>query len=151
MAHNRSSFLTILIVIALLGLVFVVDARRKAVQDQLQRLTVRLEQLQSGNAEQNKEAARRIVEKVRRHIAIPADIEPTVATVVDVEKLRERNAFYAKAENGDHLIVTPDRAILYDPDKDVILDVVPVQLKPLAGEAAAGAAAAPVAAGGTRE
>ena len=37
----------------------------------------------------------------------------------------------SKAENGDHLVVTPERAILYDPDEDVILDVVPVQVQPV--------------------
>jgi len=129
MAKNRSNSLIIIVVIALMGLVFVIDGKRKAVTDQLQNLTVRLEQLQSGNTQQNREAASRIVERVKRHIVIPEGIEPTVATVVDVETLRERNVFYEKAENGDHLIVTPTRAILYDPDKDIILDVVPVQLQ----------------------
>ncbi|MBT4119868.1 MAG: hypothetical protein HOE29_03035, partial [Candidatus Peribacter sp.] len=68
---------------------------------------------------------------------IPEDIEPTVATIVDVEILKEKNPFYAKAENGDHLIVTPTRAILYSSKTKKIIDVVPVQLEPVAGEGSA--------------
>ena len=81
---------------------------------------------------QNVAAAKEIVDKVRRHIVIPTAIEPTVATIVDVNTLKARNEFYKDAKNGDNLIVTPTRAILYDPDKDIILDVVPVQLTPQA-------------------
>ena len=79
-----------------------------------------------------------LVFRVRRCVGVgsrtgrvPAtDVEPTVATIVNVEELRKNNAFYNKAENGDHLVVTTERAILYDPDEDIILDVIPVQLQP---------------------
>lgn len=71
-----------------------------------------------------------ILEKVRRHIQIATDVEPTVATVVNADSLRVKNAsFYAQAENGDALIVTKDRAILYSVKKDIILNVVPVRLQ----------------------
>lgn len=84
---------------------------------------------QSGNA--SREEARQIVEKVKKHIVLDEGVEPTVATIVDIETLQRRNPFYKKARNGDHLIVTPQRAILYDSEKDIILDVIPVQIKPL--------------------
>ena len=77
-----------------------------------------------------------VVERLRKHIQLSTDVEPTVATIVNVEELRKRNPFYNKAENGDHLVVTTDRAILYDPDHDIILDVIPVQLQPAAASAA---------------
>ncbi len=57
-------------------------------------------------------------------------MDPTVATIINAESLKSRNPFYERAENGDHLIVTPTRAVLYDPDKDIILDVIPVQIQP---------------------
>lgn len=116
--------------IALLALVFVMDVRRRDAEEQLHNLTVRLEQLQGSNTQENQEAARRVVERVRELMDIPADVEPTVATIVDVEALRQQNPFYNKAENGDHLVVTPERAILYSVKKDIILDVVPVQIQP---------------------
>lgn len=122
--------LSAVIVIALLILVVTLETRRSQAQNQLEQLTIRLEQLQTGNTSQNREAAERIVERVRTLIAIPDDVVPTVATIIDVETLRQRNPFYLKAENGDHLIVTADRAILYDPDENKIIDVLPVQLQP---------------------
>jgi len=53
-----------------------------------------------------------------------------------VDQLRETNVFYQKAENGDFLVVTPTRAVLFREDSDgdgeadrgIILDVVPVQI-----------------------
>ncbi len=71
-----------------------------------------------------------IVDAVGKLYALPPGIDPTVATIVDVDALRKTNTFYAKAENGDTLVVTADRAILYDPKKKIILDVVPVQIQP---------------------
>ena len=82
---------------------------------------------------ESKEEAQRIVAKVKTHIQIDDSVEPTVATIVDVETLKKRNPFYNRAKNGDHLIVTPDRAILFDMEADIILDVIPVQLEPLEG------------------
>lgn len=116
--------------ILLLGLVVVLDARRRDAEKRLEQISVQLEQVQ--NPEQSREKARGIVKKVQRHVRIPDTPEPTVAAILDVAKLRERNAFYAKAENGDYLIVTQTRAILYDPEGDVILDMVPVQVQPAA-------------------
>jgi len=121
-------FLLPALVVVLVVLVIVLDAQRRTAERRLEQLSVQLEQVQ-GNAEENRERARAIVTKARKHIDIPTDVEPTVAAIVDVAKLRERNPFYNKAENGDYLIVTETRAILYDPDKDRILDVVPVQLE----------------------
>ena len=133
---NNSPFRKLLmtvILIALIALVFTIDVRRRDAEEQLKNLTVRLEQLQTGNTEQNREAAKLVVEMVRKLIDIPEDIEPTVATIVDVEELKKQNPFYEKAKNGNHLIITPERAILFDSDRNLILDVVPVQLQPAEG------------------
>lgn len=125
-----------LLLIALVVLVFVLDLQRRQAQRELKNLSVRLEQLQGGNTEENQERAREVVRKVRNLMDIDTSVEPTVATIVDVEQLQERNPFYEKAQNGDFLIVTPTRAILYREDSDgdgaidngLILDVVPVQI-----------------------
>jgi hypothetical protein len=135
--------LPIIFVIGLIILVFTLENRRQAAQKQLEQLTVRLEQLQTGNSSQNREAAQKVIEKVRKHIRLTTDVEPTVATIVNVEELRKRNPFYNKAENGDHLVVTTDRAVLYDPESDIILDVIPVQLQPAEPAPGATPAAAP--------
>ena len=131
-----------LLVIALIALVVVLDAQRRSAETELKNLTVRLEQLQ-GNTQENQERAKQIVDRVRALIEIPTDVTPTVATIVDVEKLRAQNPFYNGAENGDFLIVTPTRAILFDADRGVIIDVVPVQIQQNA--AASSAASVPAA------
>lgn len=128
---SMRKLLSLAFVIALIGLVFTLETQRQEAQKQLERLTVRLEQLQGGNS-QNREAAKKVIERVRKHMIISTDVEPTVATIVNVEELRRQNPFYNKAENGNHLVVTTDRAILYDTDRDIILDVIPVQLQPAA-------------------
>jgi Asp-tRNA(Asn)/Glu-tRNA(Gln) amidotransferase C subunit len=125
----RSKQLLLVAIIALIILVGALEVRRRAVEEQLKNLTVRLEQLQ-GNTEENRAEAQRIITKVQQLMEIDVSVEPTVATIVDVDVLRERNAFYDKAENGDFLVVTPTRAILYDEENNVIIDVIPVQITP---------------------
>ncbi len=70
-----------------------------------------------------------ILARVSRHILLPENIKPTIAEILDVATLQARNAFYKNAVNGDYLIVTTTRTILYSPSKDVIIDVMPVQLE----------------------
>jgi len=118
--------------VALLALVGVLEVKRQTISAQLTTITNVLEDYQSQGEEQNKQLAESIVDEVRKLIDIPADIEPTVATIIDIELLREKNPFYAKASNGDHLVVTPDRAILYSSVRGIIIDVAPVQLEPVA-------------------
>jgi hypothetical protein len=129
---GKSSLLFPVLVIALIALVVFIDARRRSAERQLQELSVQLGNV--GDQQQNRERAKEIVDEVRKIMDVPTDVEPTVATIVDVNKLRESNPFYNKAENGDYLIVTPTRAILYSSSKRVILDVVPVQLEQAAAQ-----------------
>lgn len=118
-----------ILLIALVVLAVVLDTQRRRAQTELHNLTVRLEQLQGNNAA-NQEKAKTVVERVKKLMDIDTSVEPTVATIVDVAKLREQNPFYNKAENGDYLIVTQTRAILYREEENKILDVVPVQIEP---------------------
>ena len=73
--------------------------------------------------------AKEMIARVRTHIRLPEEFEPTVAEIIDVEMLRGKNDFYAQAANGDYLIITPSLAILYRPSEDIILNVVPVTLE----------------------
>ena len=132
----RLKILLPLLVVALGVLVVVIDGQRRAAENELRAMTVRLEQLQ-GNSEESQQRAQQIIESVRGLIDIPKDVTPTVAAIVDVDKLRAQNPFYANAKNGDYLVVTPTRAILYDAERGVIIDVVPVQIQPNAPSSAA--------------
>lgn len=118
-----------ILIIGLAVLAFAFYRRSVVLANELQKLTMMNEQLQTGNTPESIAQAKAIVDKVRKHIMIPMDTEPTVATIVDVDALKSGNEFYKNAKNGDNLIVTPTRAILYDPVADIILDVVPVQIQ----------------------
>lgn len=131
-ASSSSALKVILgiLVLVLLGSVLVLDGRRREAEQRLRQVSVRLEQTQAQNAAQSKELAKQVLLKLRKHMVLPVDPEPTVATIIDAEKLRKQNVFYQKAENGYHLVLTTDRAILYDPKRDIIVDIAPVQLQP---------------------
>lgn len=131
-APRRSSAkaLSSMLIIGMLVLVFLTDAKRRAAESQVAKLSMKLEEVaKAGNQQEGAKVAQEVIGKLRTHIMLPASVEPTVATIVDVEALKEQNSFYAPAKNGDHLIVTADRAILFDAERNIILDVVPVQLQ----------------------
>lgn len=85
-----------------------------------------------------------LVDKVRRHMDIP-DETPLINTVTDAASLRNQ-LFYAKAQDGDKVLVFSQRAILYRPSEDKVIEVGfirPVTPTPFAaGNEATGAAVA---------
>ncbi len=117
-----------IVLIVLVAVIIGLDMQRRQAKAELQQMTVKLDQENGGNTAENQQRAKEIVAKVKTHMELDTSVEPTVATIVDVKKLQAQNPFYNKAKNGDFLIVTPSRAILYDAGADVILDVVPVQI-----------------------
>ena len=127
-------FLVTIVVLSLLGLVATQEVKRQAVSAQLQEMTGHLQEMKFDDSTKNQETADLIIQEVRNLIDIPMDVTPTVATIVDVEMLKQKNPFYEKASNGDHLIVTPTRAILYSSVTKKIIDVVSVQLEPVKTE-----------------
>ncbi len=118
-----------IVLIVLVIVVIALDAQRRQAKAELQQMSVKLDQLQGGNTAENQQRAKEVVEKVKTHMELDTTVEPTVATIIDIEKLKAQNPFYNKAKNGDFLIVTQSRAVLYDAGADVILDVIPVQLE----------------------
>ena len=125
---NKKLLISVLIIALALFAAFNYK-KRIELATELKNLSVKMDQLQ-GNSAQGVEQAKAIIAKVKKHMIIQGDIEPTVASIIDVETLKKKNDFYKVAKNGDYLIVTPTRAILYSTEKDLILDVVPVQLQP---------------------
>ncbi len=75
-----------------------------------------------------KEDTARLVREVGKIMELPADETPTVATISDIEKLKDQ-AFFAKAENGDKLLAYGGKymqAILYRPSIHKIINVAPI-------------------------
>jgi hypothetical protein len=71
-----------------------------------------------------------IVTEVGKLISLPADETPTVATVTDVEKLKDQ-PFFANAQNDDKVLIYTNakKAILYRPSEKRIIEVGAVNIK----------------------
>jgi hypothetical protein len=68
------------------------------------------------------------IEDISRHIKLPEGEVPTLATVADKKKLSEQE-FFKLAENGDKVLIykQAQKAILYRPSIDRIIDIAPVR------------------------
>lgn len=69
-----------------------------------------------------------VIDKVGKLMELP-DGEPTIATVLDKEKLQDQ-PFFLKAENGDKVIIyaQSQTAILYRPSSNKIIGFAPVSI-----------------------
>ena len=70
-----------------------------------------------------------LIERVSELIVLPEGEEPTVATVSDVEKLKDQ-PFFVRAKQGYKVIIYTQakKAILYDPAAHKIVEVAPLNI-----------------------
>lgn len=113
-------------IIVTISLYIWAEQERRETEQKLGQTAQELEEIKRSAQTSGQEVADQVLGKLRQHIDLPTDPQPTVATIIDADALRKTNEFYNPAKNGDHLIITEKRAILYDPKRNVILDVVPV-------------------------
>jgi hypothetical protein len=65
-----------------------------------------------------------IVDSVKKHIIVNEDEEPYVATIGNIDLLRQENpAFYKNASEGDKLVAWSDKAVIYSERLDKIVAV----------------------------
>lgn len=71
-----------------------------------------------------------LVVRVGKHIQLPTNEDPLVATIVDVESLVADQPFYQGAQNGDVLLIYQgaSKAIIYSPSRDILVNVGPIIL-----------------------
>lgn len=118
----------LLAIIAAGAFVWAENARRGAVR-QLEQTMAQFEELKNKTTQDSsQETANQVRANVAKLINIPLDPPPTVASISDIDKLKESNEFFAVAQNGDYLILTGNRAILYNLEKNIILDVAPFRV-----------------------
>ncbi len=86
-----------------------------------------------------------LVAEVSKLIALPSDEKPTVATITDIEKLKDQ-AFFKSAANNDRVLIYTNakKAILYRPSEKRIIDVGAVNINQQSGQAAGASTATPV-------
>lgn len=77
----------------------------------------------------NDDEALRLKAAISEFMELPADETPTVATVVDAEKVREQS-FFRNAANDDKVLLfaTAGKAILYRPSTNKVIEVAPINL-----------------------
>lgn len=64
-----------------------------------------------------------VVKKVSKHIILP-DGRVAVVTIVNIEQLQKENPiFFRFAKEGDKALLYADRAILYNPSLDKVIDI----------------------------
>lgn len=73
---------------------------------------------------------RELIIKVEKLIELPQDEIPTIATVLDENKVREE-AFFKQAKTGDRLLayIKNKKAILYRPSVNKIIEVAPISFE----------------------
>jgi len=78
----------------------------------------------------------KLVASVGELIILPTDETPLVASVVNAELLRASESFYRHASDGNILLLYTNsgRAILYDRERDIIVNIGTLQNPPPAGE-----------------
>ena len=67
-----------------------------------------------------------VLDEIAKHMILPEGVQPTVATITNVDNLRKEMPFFDNAENGFKVVVYENKAILFDPIRQIIVDVAPV-------------------------
>lgn len=86
-------------------------------------------QLQQDPREQVQAEIDTLVARIGELMVLPEGEQPTVATVSDIELLREQ-PFFANAKNGDRVLIytSARKAILYDPVANKIVEIAPINI-----------------------
>lgn len=87
-------------------------------------LFIQNQSLRSGSVQAQDGEAKEAVEKLEQIYAIDTDSKPTIARIDNPEKLKSSNkTFYKNTLKGDYLIVYPNKAFIYRPSVDKIINV----------------------------
>jgi len=78
-----------------------------------------------GQEEIRKQDLENLLSRVRAHMILPEDEEPTVATITNIEALIEDQPFFEGANDGDKVLVYVGarKAIIYSPERDLVINV----------------------------
>jgi len=86
------------------------------------------------SAEAKAQQINNVISQVGKLIILPKGETPTVATIVNADKLHDQ-AFFAQAKNGDKVLVYSQtkQAFLYRPSTNQLVNVAPLSVTPNGG------------------
>jgi len=100
-------------------------------------LQSKVRELQSDPKVVAQQEVKNTVEMVAKVVALPEGEDPVVATVTDKDKLKDQT-FFAKAENGDKVLIyaKAKRIYLFRPSESKLLEAAPLNIgtQPAASE-----------------
>ena len=73
-------------------------------------------------AQEQSRSGTTILQKLGKHMILPS-VQPTIATVVDPNPLKQKSSFFSKAKKGDSIIIYPDKVIIFDANTEKIVDI----------------------------
>jgi hypothetical protein len=87
-------------------------------------------------ANQNQSDDSKFIEaQVRKLILVDPQESPTIAKILDINKISYQNpTLYANVRNGDYLVIFTDKAIVYRPSTNILINVLPVTATPQSPE-----------------
>lgn len=96
-------------------------------QLQVRALKKDLAKQQSNSNGQNKEVDKQLLEEVGKLIILPSGEQPTIATVSDLSKLKDK-PFFNNAQIGDKVLIylKAKKAILFRPSEHKIIELAPL-------------------------
>lgn len=114
-------FIALIFLTLLAGLVLLYNDRNK--------LESKVDDLSKSQQTNPADEAKQLHSEVTKLIELPADEIPTVATVVDADKVKNQ-AFFIHAQNGDKVLLyaKSSKAILYRTSSKKIVEVSPINL-----------------------
>ena len=94
---------------------------------------------------------KKTIESISKYMELPQGEEPSIATILDITKLKDQK-FFENAQNGDKIIIynSARKAILWRPTTNKIIEVAPLVLGDQAQTTSQPQTAAPVAASGAK-
>lgn len=132
---SKPMFLLFLLVLVSLGSGYVYMEYSKTQQE--------LMALKGGSPEVAEKEKAELVKKVGMIAELPQEDSPTVATVTDIESVKDQQ-FFSNAQNGDKVLIytKSKRAFLYRPSTNKIIEVAPINLSENTNTEVAGASTA---------
>lgn len=83
----------------------------------------------------NEDSKNELLDKIKKHVLLFKEGEdPLIIRIDNAQELVQKQAFFANSQDGDVLVVYKDKALIYRPSEDVLINVGPVYIMPTAGQ-----------------